>query len=286
MTKTVTIRLLGGLGNQMFQYAAGRSLAHRHGARLRLDPSYIGFEAHREFALDTLSIEAKVSRRRKVPAAVFDRTVIDERIARLRFAARIERERKHTFNPEFEQAPANAYLIGYWQCERYFAPVAEEIRAEFRPRSLSAVARETAAQIEAAPSSVAVHVRRGDYISNTETNRLLGVCSAGFYERAAEVVGQRCGDATFWVFSDDPDWCAENLRLPGETTIVSGRTAAHEDLHLMTLCHHNIIANSSFSWWGAWLGERESSVVVAPKKWFDEIPVDYSEIVPERWCRI
>lgn len=285
--KTVTVRLLGGLGNQMFQYAAGRALAERHGAKLRLDPSYIGFEAHRSFALDTLRIDAAVSRRRRVPMWVFDHERLDHAIVRLRFGARVIPELTHAYDETFEHAPANAYLLGYRQAERYFMPIAGLLREHFRPREMSLAALAAAERIAAAPGSVAVHVRRGDYVENLSTNHLFGVLGPSYYERAASIIEGRTGESerTYFVFSDDVEWCRANLRLPAEPQFVSGETAAHEDLELMRMCRHNIIANSSFSWWGAWLGETAESIVVAPETWFINYPGDLSEQVPARWSR-
>lgn len=285
---TVTVRLLGGLGNQMFQYAAGLALAERHGSKLRLDPSYIGFEAHRSYALDVLRVEAAVSRRRRVPMSVFERERLDRAIVRLRFfGARIEDEATHAYDEHFEHAPAGAYLIGYRQVERYILPVEALLREQFQPREMGSVAETWGERIAATPNSVAVHVRRGDYVENETTNRLFGVLEPDYYERAAAIVERAAGAGTFtyFVFSDDIAWCREQLRLPGETEFVSGATAAHEDLHLMRLCRHNVIANSSFSWWGAWLGETPDSVVVAPKVWFENYEGDTSETVPARWLR-
>lgn len=285
---TVTVRLLGGLGNQMFQYAAGLALAERHGSKLRLDPSYIGFEAHRSYALDALLVEAAVSRRRRVPMWVFERDRLDHAIVRLRFfGAKVESERTHAYDEHFDQAPANAYLLGYRQTERYLLPVADLLRQRFRPRRMGPRALAFAGRIATASAPVAVHVRRGDYVENLSTNHLFGVPAPDYYERAARIVESRADadSLTFFVFSDDIAWCRERLRLPGETVFVSGETAAHEDLDLMRRCKHNIIANSSFSWWGAWLGETDSSVVVAPEPWFENYPGDTSQQVPERWSR-
>lgn len=282
---TVTVRLLGGLGNQMFQYAAGRTLAQRHGAKLLLDPSYIGFEAHRRYALDALCVDVKVSRRRRVPNWIFERERLDHALVRLRFGARIERERTHAYDEHFDRAPANSYLLGYRQVERYFEPVADRLREEFRPRSMGAAANDAAERIAGTRGSVAVHVRRGDYVSNLTTNDLFGVLDEDYYARAAALITARTGADRFFVFSDDIDWCRENLRLAGETAFVSGGTAAHEDLHLMRLCEHKIIANSSFSWWAAWLGESAASVIVAPRVWFANFAGDTSQQVPARWLR-
>lgn len=283
---TVTVRLLGGLGNQMFQYAAGLGVAERHGSKLNLDPSYITFEAHRSYALDVLKVRATVSNRRRVPRWVFDRPALDEAIIKRRFRASVERERAHPYNPEIESAPANAYLIGYWQSEKYLDPVIDQLRRDFQPREIGPKAALMADRIRQTDRSVAVHVRRGDYIDVEQTRTLHGVCPPDYYSRAARLIAERAGDSMHFVFSDDPDWARKNLKLPGKTVIASESHEAHEDLYLISQCTHAIIANSSFSWWGAWLGETGKSIVVAPENWFAEMPLDYSDIVPQRWIRL
>ena len=107
-----------------------------------------------------------------------------------------------------------------------------------------------------------------------------------YYSNAAELIGESAGDCSYFVFSDEPDWCRENLVLPGPMEVLSGATTAAEDIHLIARCEHAIIANSSYSWWGAWLGENDSSVIVAPVKWTDELVHDSRDKVPDRWHRL
>lgn len=280
------VRLLGGLGNQMFQYAAGRSLATRSNSRLRLDATVIAIEAHRRYSLDELQIDAKVVRRPQRTVEDIEDPVVDDAYVAKRFKAARIREIDELFHDEFADAPANAYLSGYWQSERYFGDVADSIRTEFQLRRWGTQAKVSAAAIDAAANSVAVHVRRGDYAYLEQARRLFGLMPQEYYSNSAEWIRQKVGKCHFFVFSDEPDWCRENLVLPGPIEVLSGATSAPEDIHLIARCEHAIIANSSFSWWGAWLGETDDSLIVAPSKWTDELVHDSRDKVPSRWHRL
>lgn len=280
------VRLLGGLGNQMFQYATGRALAARSDTRLRLDATFIAIEAHRRYALDDFQISAKVVRRPQRTAEQLEDKAVDDGYVAKRFKATRIREIDELFRDELADAPANCYLSGYWQSERYFDEISDTIRAEFRLRRWGVQAKSAAAAIDRAETSVAVHVRRGDYAFLEQTRRLFGLQPQEYYSTAAELIRQKVGDCRYFVFSDEPEWCRENLFLPGPIEILSGATTASEDIHLIASCDHAIIANSSFSWWGAWLGESDSSVIVAPINWTDELVHDSSDKVPSRWNRV
>ena len=137
-------------------------------------------------------------------------------------------------------------------------------------------------------NAVSVHVRRGDYISNPKTNLLNGECTIEYYERAAKFIEARFDSPHYFIFSDDPDWAVDNIHLNGQTTVVRHNKPeqAHEDLYLMKHCKHHIIANSSFSWWGAWLCENKNKIVVTPKKWVQQKDIDTSDVIPEQWIKL
>ena len=272
--------LAGALGNQMFQYAAGRALALRHGTELRLDLGWLAPRSRFVYELDVFALDVEL---------VW--TYRHMRRARLRELFRLAppvrqqdwKREGFTFDPGVLALPANARLAGYWQSEKYFADQADAIRADFAfTDPLDEQNADAAAQI-AASIAVAVHVRRGDYVTDPGARDFLGTLPLDYYSSAAELVRRRAPDAHFFVFSDDPDWCRAHLRLGGPTTFVDhneGRGAL--DLRLMTLCRHHVIANSSFSWWGAWLARPEGQIVVAPRRW--GAASDAGDVVPDRWC--
>lgn len=280
-----TVRLMGGLGNQLFQYAAGRAVADRTRTRLRFDTSYFPVEPHRSYALGDFRIRAEaVEGEPKPPEFVLDRDAEDA-YARERFGAAVVREDRREYDAaQLAAAGRDSFVAGYWQDERYFAPAERAVRRELRPRPTDFI-EDQSRRIAAAPVSAAVHVRRGDFVSDPGTAREFGALEPAYYERAAAALLRERPGAEFFVFSDDPGWCAENLRLPAATSVFSGG-AAFEDLALMAACDHAIIANSTFSWWGAWLGAAPGQLVIAPRRFFRSAQRERPELVPDRWMRV
>jgi hypothetical protein len=301
---SVVVCLFGGLGNQMFQYAAGRSLAIRTGSRLLLDAT--GFtlpQARRAYALDgyPLAAEARFdgyghpprTSSVRFPAAKLHRWI--DRAARLLRARNIPIGRmagEHTFSvfnensfdfdPRMRECGPRTYLVGYWQSERYFADIAGLVRQELTYlRAPDAANAQWLARIRAA-NAVCVHVRRGDYLLAAHF-RHHGLCSADYYRRAIRLMRERVAAPQFFVFSDDWPWCREHLAAPDMVVVDANQPEAGQDeLRLMAACRHHVIANSSLSWWAAWLGTTPGQVVVAPTPWFthrSETP----DLLPAGW---
>ncbi len=286
----ITVRLIGGLGNQMFQYAAGRALALRRGVPLRLDLGWYADQppqdTPRAYELDVFRCDAEVEKvvvRLREPRTRLGlaRVRLGEALGR---RSKLLRQQGTGFDARVLDAPDGTHLVGYWQSERYFQDAADHVRRDFTPRdapSDHAVVLDAA--IRSAPNAVSLHVRRGDYLTNPHALRYHGVLDVDYYRHAVELVTARVGDVALFVFSDDPDWCEEELVLGYPTTVVraAGRPA-WEDLALMSACRHHVIANSSFSWWGAWLGDR-GGVVVAPKRWAIDAGADFTAVYAEGW---
>jgi hypothetical protein len=302
----VVARLSGGLGNQLFQYAAGRSLAQRSGARLILDATAFKLpQERRSFALDAYPIDAEIRRdgyayEPVTPTVKFPRpadarerpdTLLDAVMYRLAknggAADRIVRtlwrlgerasgaaglsvfaERGFDYDGTFARLGGRTYLVGYWQSPRYFADARALICRELAlPSAPSRSNAEWLARI-AQTNSVCVHVRRGDYLRPEHFDQH-GVCSQGYYGRAMELIGQRVSSPQFFVFSDDLAWCRAHIAGPNVAFVdANGTDAAQDELRLMASCRHHVIANSSLSWWGAWLGAHADQIVVAPDPWF------------------
>jgi hypothetical protein len=275
---SVTSYLTGGCANQIFQYATALALARRLGVDLQLDVSWY------ETATPNMP--------RKYSLGLFKG--VDARIVR-NLLGQIIREEGFPYNPAlFENAPRKCSLVGYWQSEKYFFGLRHELRERLLPREpLPARSIETKrAILDAGERSVFVHVRRTDYVRNPYHV----VLPMDYYREAAALIAAKVPDPVFFVFSDDPQWCEANFKLPYPTTIVSnferteGRLLGREDadLYLMRRCGHAIMANSSYSWWGGWLGaDIKGGIVIAPKSWvgpaFKDDPRD---IVPGRWIRL
>jgi hypothetical protein len=194
------------------------------------------------------------------------------------------REKSFDFDSSVLSLPDNTYLNGYWQSHRYFDDIADVIRAETIP-SHAAGPRDIAIK-EAIDATEAgsVHVRRGDYVTQKAAATAHGACSLDFYRAALAKVGSVVCKPHFFIFSDDAEWARRNISPPGPSTFVdhNGPEAAFQDLRLMSLCKHHVIANSSFSWWGAWLNPRERKLVVSPRNWFaDSRPT--GTLTPSTW---
>ena len=182
----------------------------------------------------------------------------------------------------------NVYLEGFWHSEKYFKDIENVIRQEFTIRDEpDALNKEMANKIMAC-EPVSIHIRRGDYVSDKKTNEFHGTCSLEYYNDAIGIITKEIKAPHFFVFSDDPVWVQDNLKLKFSTTylVYNGAEKAYEDLRLMSLCKHHIIANSSFSWWGAWLSGNPYKIVIAPKKWFNDETIDTSDLIPDEWFRI
>ena len=279
---------MGGLGNQLFQFAAGRRLASRHGSELVLDLGWFRYEAGRfgtprRYELKGLGVEArtKVLHPRTVAALDLERR---RRVSRRRLTLIRQREGDYGVDERVLSADDDVLLIGYWQSETYFADTADAIRAELQ---ISRAPSVVDAQLAGRPkgNAVAVHVRRGDYVSNPTTREFHGVLDRDYYRRALEFVSKRVDDPVFVAFSDEPEWVRRELASELPLNVVSTGDAL-EDLRSMSRCLHHVTANSSFGWWGAWLGERDGSVICAPQRWFADEQADTGSIVPERWQRL
>lgn len=285
----IVVRLIGGLGNQMFQYAAARAAALRTGSDLVLDTRAYDRGGPTAYALHRFRIDAHIGSAAELPPG---------RDRPLRYAAwrqfgrspRFVRERGLGFNPNILNPGDDVYLHGYFQSERYFADFANRIRQDLEfvappngenTRWLDA--------IRAEEHAVSLHVRRGDYVSDTKSQGAHGTCSAGYYASAfAHLRAAVGGRLALFVFSDDPDWAEANLSFnaPMHVARHNGRSTAHEDLRLMAACRHHIIANSTLSWWGAWLDALPDKIVVAPERWFADPELSNPDIVPPGWKQV
>jgi hypothetical protein len=296
----IIVRLRGGLGNQLFQYAAGRALAAHHGVPLKLDLYTYTKHPYRTFALHHFNIDAPEASRQEVHRFTGSNPVIrylNKRENYFRCQGVFAQPHYH-FCDDFFSLPADVYLSGYWQSEKYFAGIAGLIREQFTSRQqLDELNLAFQRQMQS-EHSVAVHVRRGDY-QQKEYASFFGALPESYYGEAITLLRQRVGNPVFYFFSDDLDWCKSMFGSTG-AEFVGHNTGSdsYKDILLMASCRHNIIANSTFSWWGAWLNSNPDKVVVAPKQWFKsnflnkKEPVYASRIyntkdlIPVGWARL
>lgn len=285
----VVVGLSGGLGNQMFQYAAGRSLAVRLGVPLILDLSWFGSQQERQFSLSHFCIEAV--QRSQCPWLPPKGRALASRFSR-RWLPRIMgvpvlREPHFHYTADFSTLSEPVFLEGYWQSERYFQEIRSLLLQEFALREpLPSASQEILEEISAY-DAICVHVRRGDYLSNPIAAKVHGTCPVDYYRAGVSELCQGLERPRCFVFSDDPGWVRASLAFDCSMTVVdvNGTDDAHLDLVLMAACHHFLIANSSLSWWAGWLGAHAGKKVIAPARWFLTLDKDTRDLLPEPWQR-
>ncbi len=302
----IITRLLGGLGNQMFQYAAGLALAERRRTVLKLDVSwfkeYAEFEAHNRYALscfnitEQLATEEEVDRVRGVPLTRLERWSV--RLAgalRLRQYARRLGSAGHRysppgfrFHPEFFEQPDPTYLEGMFQSERFFAPVANLLGVHFSFRYPPPPAVADLARRIAGGPSAAVHFRRGDYVRNATFREEIGVLPIDYYHRAVALLRARRPDTTLYIFSDEIDAIEREFKPTGPHVFVRATQPwhAYDKIRLMSLCQHAIVSNSTFAWWAAWLNPSPDKLVVAPDPWLARRSPESADVVPANWTQL
>jgi hypothetical protein len=270
----VHVRIKGGLGNQMFQYAAGFALARRHRAPLKLDLTYCARDPLRDYALDGFGVNATVTSAEEVTAFAVDQAW-RRRLGKLAgwrdllLPGGLYVEPGFHFDERFFDRRPPVFLDGYWQSARYFAGAEDEVRATFsRPANPSRRYEEIRHEVEAAGNAVSVHVRRGDYVTGKAASKMAGSCTPDYYARAIALMGRLVPGATFFVFSDEPEEAGRMLAFADPVVVAGSADRPAEDMVLMAACRHHIIANSSFSWWGAWLDPSPRKTVIAPRLWF------------------
>lgn len=287
----IVVRLMGGLGNQMFQYAIGRRLSIARDAPLVLDLDWYhrssGSSTPRSFELHRYPTAARVATTMERLSFRARASRIGHRHPWLQLGWKFYREATFDHDPSVLHLSGNVHLDGYWQSPLYFENIADVLRADLTPTArLSSRDVEIANQISQS-NSVSVHVRRGDYVNNPSATAHHGTCTPEYYQRALALIGATHMEPHLFVFSDDTEWSRIALSLPGRVTFVdhNGPDAAFQDLRLMSMCTHHVIANSSFSWWGAWLNPSPQQMVIAPSSWFADGRATPS-LLPPNWKRI
>ncbi|WP_221391800.1 alpha-1,2-fucosyltransferase [Dyadobacter sp. NIV53] len=283
-----------GLGNQLFQYAIARSMALKQNTSLYLDLRYYNHtyatDTFRSFKLNKFNINFDLLD--ESPALIYlskSTKLFPNRSFPPFF--KLVRDKQSTFEPEVLSAKSMfTYLSGFWQTEKYFRDIKETLQKELTLKSVETEQFKVyKKQIQAENCPVSLHIRRGDYVNNTQFNNQFGFIGLDYYRNAIKFFKEKSPDCKFFVFSDDLEWVKENLNSGQDFIFVenTGENSDLEDLMLMRACHHHIIANSSFSWWGAWLNPKEDKIVIAPARWYNNLPdLNTNDLVPENWIRL
>ncbi len=275
---SIKLKLTGGLGNQMFQFAAGYSIAKRKSVDLNLDLSwYNRRNIHNGFELkNVFDIYKKVN-------FLNNPFSFKQFISKIDFTYKIYDEPHFHYTQEILNVPNHCFLRGYWQSEEYFEQFTDEIKKIFNfDVDLNDENIRLVDDIFD-NKSVSLHIRRGDFLLKRNVNHNVDLTS--YYSNAINEVSRNFDKPKFFIFTDDPDWVSKNFSTNSNFKVVDKNTNAHSflDMYLMSLCNANIVANSSFSWWGAWLNKNKDKVIFAPKKWFNDKSIKTNNLFPDTW---
>jgi hypothetical protein len=295
----VIVNISGGLGNQMFQFAFGQVISLQLGLQVK-------------YSIDSLSAHASarnlgLENAFNLALPLASLSDISNLLGSLRSSPRIRRilgisnlsflggryfltEKKFLKKNDLASVRQNgAYFHGYWQSENFFKNHEALIRSSFQFRGVVSKANQRVIELITASPSIAVHVRRGDYVSNPKANAVHGVLGARYYISAIASLRKRAPNSKVYIFSDDPIWVGEELLSEVkncESININQGVDSFRDMQLMAMCDHNIISNSSFSWWSAWLNTNPKKIIISPKQWFSKPALSSKSIVPLSWDRI
>ncbi|MEI7596362.1 MAG: alpha-1,2-fucosyltransferase [Bacteroidota bacterium] len=300
----IIIRLDGGLGNQMFQYALGFVLSKSKNTSLKFDDSMLGeknFHEHhtnRNLELGVFDKSFEIASPKEIEelkkedysklSYFFYRYFYRENIPY--FKKNIFYEKGFfVFDSNIFKINRNCYLLGYWQNEKYFSSFRNELLNLFQFPSLTNKKNIDIIEMIKCSNSVSVHIRRGDYVNDAVASKLHGnIANENYYKDSIELIKSRVDNTLLFVFSDEVEWVKENIEFPENSYFINWNKGdeSYIDMQLMSNCKHNIIANSSFSWWSAWLNKYPKKIVIAPKKWMNGEGIDDGDICPSEWERL
>ncbi|GFI22648.1 O-antigen biosynthesis glycosyltransferase WbnK [Lachnospiraceae bacterium] len=270
----IVVQVCGGLGNQLFQYAFARSLQNR-GNEVRLAAVfYTKYRTSREYLLDKFRIKIK---RSYLTEKVISPVIDNDLPIKMR-NSHIHEELGLKYKPELLAMHGTQYMIGLFQDERYFKSIEQDLRNEIYPKNKIKITKQLRSVLKN-KNTVSVHIRRGDY------NQLNNTLKLTYYRNAIECINKNIKDAFFCIFSDDLEWTKQHLDFGKNACFINDdkKLADYEELLIMSQCKHNIIANSTFSWWGAWLNRNPQKIVIGPEHWLNN---SNENIMPERWIKI
>lgn len=290
MEKNILIvKFNGGLGNQMFQWAFARALEEKTGVKTLFDMSFFEKKYARPYELDVFNVPDKfvtnvLTKLHLVAIWKLRKKLHGKSFFGLNFYC----EPHFQYDEKLFNLKPSAYIEGFFQSEKYFAQIEDKLRADFQFKTLPDEQNQKVIEKINSTNSISLHIRRGDYVQKKRYQNLYATCSLDYYKRGVELIAKTVENPTLFIFSDDIQWVKENLNLPYESVYVSHNIGekSYEDLRLMSLCKHNVIANSSFSWWGAWLNNKQNKIVIAPQKWFNDDNIVQTDVIPQSWVRL
>jgi len=290
----IIVKLLGGLGNQMFQYAVAKVIADKHKTKLKFDLRglYAGEDVRKTYELDIFGIkECQANHNEYFPfyrESLFGSKILWKFVKEIRNLQHYI-EQDFTFNPMLlKHSSKNMLLRGLFQSEKYFVHKRDLILKEFTfTQALTGINLELS-NLMGKKNSVAIHIRRGEFAIDKTINKNIGTTSLDYYNKAIEYIENKLKNPVYYIFSDSPEWVKKNFTVLKNAIVVDWNTGkeSYIDMQLMSMCKYNIIANSTFSWWGAWLNQNQDKIVIAPKKWFSGWDYDTRDLIPKSWIRL
>jgi hypothetical protein len=294
----VIIKLKGGLGNQMFQYAIAAIIAKRFKTKVLLDKSFFSLTEKkpgltpRKFELDIFNNKYNYATLNQIKK--FNKNTLFNRFKKIFFLNYYKKivENNLSYNSQYLSYKKPLYLEGYFQSYIYYIGIEDYINEifTFDITILDQKSRDLLVECQLT-NSVSIHVRRGDYVNDTQTNNFHVVCSIEYYLKAINYLKSKVVDISYFIFSDDINWAKQQFEyflFPIHFVSHNINENDWKDMFLMSSCKHNIIANSSFSWWGAWLNRNPEKIVISPNQWYNDTLMNNSTImlIPSKWIRI
>jgi hypothetical protein len=293
----IVVQIMGGLGNQMFQYAFGRALEEELKTKVKYDLTFFsdqnpdGDVSIRNFELEGFNLcvtpasTSEINHYKSYGENPFLRKLYK---LQRKFISSGEffRETSLSYFDKIKEKNRDVYYSGYWLSYRYFDNIREVLLNEFKPRDLSQIDIPVLKRIKST-NSVSVHFRRGDYLSKSVSDVLI-TTPLDYYYKAFDLIDKKVPDPYYFIFSDEPEWVKQNLKLnkPYEIVYENQGKKSYIDMLLMSHCKNNIIANSSFSWWGAWLNSYKDKLLIAPEKWYKDPSFNTKDLLPDSWIKI
>ena len=296
----IIVQLLGGMGNQMFQYAAGRQLALKNDSTFKLDTIILmdwrpgRHLVNRSFDLDIFRLVPEIATKKDI--APYNPQLMSK-AEKILFHFKLKigyspsyKEKHFHFDNEVVTLKGNQYLAGLWQSYKYFENIEDVIRTDFEfKKKLGPKAAQLFTKINEC-NSVCINVRRADYVSVKQTADVLGFIGLDYYKKAIDILINKINDAHIFIFSDDIQWCKQSLVIDKHPVMYVDHNYAGEKFsdyfQLMIACSHFIIPNSTFGWWAAWLSKSPGKIIIAPKKWMNDPGVNTDDLIPPAWIRV
>jgi len=291
----IIIKLQGGLGNQLFQWAFGLSLANKSNAELKFDTESYVTDKLRSLEISTLVDGIAIAKKNEIKKIRLENNTLNllkrkiETLFNPYFKRTIICENTYLYDVRLDsQNYTSNYFEGYWQNEKYFINNRKQIlnKINFKINNSKSYNQYKLQITETDSTAIAIHVRRGDYINDRRILEIHGICSLDYYKTSVRLMNEKYNNIHFYIFSNDLNWCEKKFSFIKNKTYVKNTETVFEDLELMSLCKGQIIANSSLSWWSAWINQNPNKKVIAPKKWFNKTTINYSELVPENWLKL